>query len=202
MRCKYPERDLSQRLDMTVCRYDGHPYYVRYRERGQLQLYDLKSGGKKLALTIDPNDEKFNISTVPLGYVQTSPDSVAYLSRRPNRVYKQGIHSDALNTRFLTPEYRHSFSMISEAFENMVLGQYPRLQDALEVLRRSEIDKEIAIDRNIALKVIASLKLIHVYYKGEVSGWIIPDTSIVVIPSSEMAWVVSKHFEGFSWEVR
>jgi hypothetical protein len=167
-----------------------------------LTLYDLPSNGKKIAMHIEPNNPLFDISTVPLGYVQVNPDVVAYVSRKPNRVYKQGINMDALNYKFISNQNRYNFSFVSKEFEDMILGKYLPLDEALRQLRQSTVDKEVAIDRNIALKITVSLRVIDVYFKGEVAGWIVPDTNVVIIPSTELAWVVSKHFEGFSWEVR
>lgn len=205
MRCKFTERDLSQRLDHTICRYDGVPYYVRYVNRGVLSLHSLLSGSKKKVIDIHPNDEKFDVSTVPLGFAQASDSVVVYLSRRPNRLYKQGISIDSLSMKFIGPA-RANFNYISEAFENMVLNKYPSLGEAFNTLRRSNEDKEIAISRDTALKWNPNLKLIFVYFKGTLPedevGWVIPDTNIIVIPSSEKAWIVSTQLRGFSWEIR
>lgn len=204
MKCKFSERDISQRLDATVCRYRGHPYYVRYRDRNLLTLYTLDSGGKKEYLSIHPNDEDFDISTVPLGYMQFDPNTVVYLSRKPSRMWKQGLSPDGLQIVFHNANIVRyaNVTMLCSAFQNMVLDVYPSLNEALSELRRSEKDKEIAISRDIALKININLKLIYVYYKTEEVGWIVPDTNIVMVPSSEMAWIVSKHLNGFTWEVR
>lgn len=205
MRCKYPEKDLAQRLDGTICRYDDFPYYVRYQARGTLHLYSLQSNGKKLALEVNPHDERLDISTVPLGFCQASENVVTYLSRRPNRLYKQGISSDSLSMRWIGSQ-KVNFTYICGAFENMVMDKYPDLNDTLKVLRKSEVEKEVAISRDTALKWNPSLKLTFVYYKGtsqeDEVGWIIPDTNIIVIPSSEKAWIVSKFLSYFSWEIR
>lgn len=205
MRCKFPERDLSQRLDSTVCRYKGFPYWVRYVNRGVLGLYSLASGGKKCVHEISPTDENFDISTVPLGYVQITPDTVVYMSRRPNRIYKQGLSSDAISYKFTNGNsFKVSPNFFNEAFERMVIGNYPDLRDVLINLRRSETEKEIAISRDIALKYNPNLKIIILYFKGEDNevGWIVPDTNIVIVPSSEKGWIVSNHLLGFSWEIR
>jgi hypothetical protein len=202
MRCKFPERDLSQRLDSTICRYKGVPYYVRYTDRNLLTLYTLSSNGKKNALQISPFDDDFDISTIPLGYCQASNDYVVYLSRRPNRLYKQGLSGDSLQFRWINGAGRFSFHWVSGAVEQMVLNNYPPLNAALDNLRRSTTEREIAISRDIAMKFNPNLKLIYVYFKGDEVGWIIPDTNIVIIPSSELAWIVSQHLRGFSWEVR
>lgn len=205
MRCKFPERDLSQRLDSTVCRYKGFPYWVRCVNRGVISLYSLSSGGKKCLYEINPSDIDFDISTVPLGYVQITQDIVVYMSRRPNRLYKQGLSADACSYKF-TPgnNFKVNATFFNQAFEKMVCGEYPDLRDVLHNLRKSEVEKEVAISRDIALKYNPNLKIIVIYFKGEDNevGWIVPDTNIVIVPSSEKGWVVSNHLLGFSWEIR
>lgn len=205
MRCKFPERDLAQRLDATICRFRGLPVYVRVTGRG-LTLYSLPSGGKKALYEIRADDPEFDISTIPLGYVQIAPDIVVYTSRRPQRLYKQGLASESISWKFTNNNNNHRvpINFFNVAFENMVLGAYPDLRDALHILRKSDTEKEVAISRDIALKYNPNLKIISVYFKGEDAevGWIVPDTNIVIVPSSEKGWIVSQNLVGFSWEIR
>lgn len=198
MRCKYPERDLGQRLDGTICRYMGKPVYVRYRERGELHLYSLASGGRELERTIDPNDPEFDISTVPLGYMQDTTETVVYVSRRPARIYKQGVSVDSL---LFTPMSgsRLSHTWVQQSFYNMVIDDYPPLRESINRLSRSEKNLEVAVGRDLALKSKGGIVFVH--FKGMEVGFIIPQTNTVSIPSGELAWVVSKHLSGFDWEV-
>lgn len=204
MRCKFNDRDLSQRLDATVCRYRGHPYYVRYTDRNRLSLYSLASHGKTLIHNIHPDDEYFDISTVPMGYLQINPDAVAYCTRRTARMWKQGLSADSINYQYNDRNNKilQAPSILTPAFENMVLGIYTPLNEALALLRKSDKEKEIAISRDVALKINPGLGLIFVYFKTEEIGWIPPDTSIVIVPTNDLAWVISKYLTGFTWEIK
>lgn len=207
MRCKYPERDLSQRLDSTICRYKGFPYFVRVTGR-LLSLYHLSKINKlkslsddNPALVINPNDELFDISTVPLGYFQ-SGKQVIYASRRPQRIYKQGLSSDSITFRGLN-DTNAVGSIFSKQFESMILGDYPSLNHALESLKiEKEIAVEIAISRDVALKLNPQLRTIRVFYKNEEMGWLMEGTDIVVVPSVEKGWIISLYLSYFNWKIQ
>lgn len=207
MKCKFPDRDLSQRLDSTVCRYQGQPVWVRYHDVQTLALYSLASGGKKLITNIRSDHPDFDISSVPLGFVQITDSLVGYFTRRPNRIYKQGLSADSVGVKYISRDPKllaggHGM-LLTQAFENMVNNNYPSLDKAMYDLRRSDKEREIAISRDIALSVNPNLKLVYVHYKAEKDvGWIPPDTNIVIIPSSEEAWIISKYLSSFAWEVR
>jgi hypothetical protein len=164
----------------------------------------LGSNGKKVIMDVPYNDEKLDVSTVPLGYCQASEETVIYMSRRPTRMYKQGISGDSLTMRWIGTggHAKFSFSYVSQPFEDMILGKYPSLNDAFLKLRKATTDREIAISRDTALKFNPNQGLIYVYFKGDEVGWIIPNTNIIVIPSSDLAWIVTKHLNEFSWEIR
>lgn len=202
MRCKYPDRDLSQRLDQTICRYENFPYFIRYAGAGTLHLYYLTKRGGDPVRTIDATDQKFDVSSVPLGYFQVTANRVAYATRRPHRMYKQGLSPDSVTMSYLPGSQAMMAGLYCQGMEDMILGKYPDLDRAMRFLRESSQDTEIAISRDTALKWNSNLKLIFVYFKGDEVGWIAPGTNTVIVKSYELGWVVSVHLSGFKWEVQ
>ena len=201
MRCKFPNKDLSQRLDSTICRYDGRPYYVRYRGDNLLDLQTLER--QRSVLTIKADDPLFDVSGIPLGYVQVTKENVCYVTRKASRIYKQGVTADTLVPHYMTStsELHARFSPYSQAFEDMIMERYPSLDSAIEMLRSSDTHREIAISRDVALKWNANLRLTYVYYKSQQVGFIIEGTRKVIIPSGDLSWIISTNLSGFNWEV-
>lgn len=204
MRCVIPHADLNQRLNDTVCRYEGLAVRIKYHGGDLLDLCSVGSG--HLIKTIKSNDPGLDISGIPLGYVQITPGIVVYTSRRPLRIYKQGVSNDVIATRFTTTGYPGvKFSIFSKPFEDMVNNRYPNLDAALKLLRKkyNENDRytEIAISRDIALKYNHEMQITHVFFRGDEVGFIIKDTRTVITPSTDKGWIISKHLGQFDWEV-
>lgn len=205
MRCKIPANDLSQRLNETICRYDGKAVRVRYAGGHTLQLLNPHNGGE-VAL-INSDDPKLDISSVPQGYVQLLPSCVVYASRKPLRMYKQGTTNECLSIEYMTPSKRNlaRLNVFSKSFADMVDNKYPSFEKAFELLKIKEHDDdkttEIAISRDIALKRIHKLELIIVYFKKVEVGFIAKDSNTIVTPSDQMGWIISKHLSQFSWKV-
>lgn len=61
---------------------------------------------------------------------------------------------------------------------------------------------EIAISRDVALKWICDLQVIHVYYRMKIVGMIPIDSHTVFIPSNDMSWIITRYLSSFNWEVR
>ncbi len=208
MRCKYPERDLSQRLDNSVCMYGGNPVYVRVSPEGGgiLDLYDLDQNIPGILSRIKYNDPLFDISTPPLGFIQARQEMAMFVMRRPVRVYKQGLSNE--NILILGVGFGANFperiSVRSLPVKRMIANNYPTLIEALKTLEESKDNKSIAISRDICLEYVHKNRIIHVYYRDpkEPVGWMIVGTRTVIIPSSENGWVVSKYLSGLTWEVK
>ena len=201
MRCRIPDRDLTQRLDQTICRYKGHPYYVRHGDMNTLYLYDLENRQTRLHV-INKNDVELDISSVPLGYLQLNKYITCYVSRKPARIYKQGVTLDSLNVDPLPGDRASIINIYSKAFKDMILGNYPPLFQTVEMLRASPESMSVCISRDIALKWDPKFMLIYVYYKNEEAGWIPDRSHTVIVPGREQAWIVSKLLHGFGWEIQ
>lgn len=201
MRCKYPERDLSQRLDQTICRYKGAPFYVRYNNQRQFRLYKLSEIKTQKYIDIFADDPDFDISTIPLGYFNYDLNYVSYVRRIPQRIYKQGVTVDSLRFCDLNDK-PIALNPYIPSFEEMVMDIYPSLPKIFKDIEK-EIDRPIekAVSRNIALKLIPKIRIIEVFFKTEKVGWINEGTNTVIVTAPEKGWIVSKYLSGFDWKV-
>lgn len=205
MRCKYPNRDLQQRLDGTICRYKGKAVYVRCGgDVGTLSLWYLPSSRRNNASeNIKADDPYFDISTPSLGYFQAHKDRVAYASRRPMRLYKQGISPDNLMVRGIDGKNLFEGSDVyGPGFADMVNEKFDSLKNSIAEVRKSPVPTERVVSKDIAIRWDSALKLIFVSYQMEPVGFITEDSNTVIVPSSEKAWVVSMLLHGYSWEVQ
>lgn len=207
MKCRIPVNDLAQKLDSTICRYKGHPYLIRV-DGTSLHLYSLTNTKNRL-FVISYTDDDFDIAGLPLGYMQ-SGDYVPYLSRSPLRRTKQGLDARALkirnNNRNNNPGTTVNSLLYSQGFVDMILNQYPSLNDCITTIRGKWMEDpssnaSIAVSRNVCLS-IDKVGIVKVYYKTDYVGWIEPDKFIVHVPSNDMGWVVSKFLSHeLSWEI-
>lgn len=211
MRCRIPEADLGQKLHDTVCRYKGQPVWIKVRD-GEIHGYELPGAGKLIG-RIMKDDVDFDISNVPLGYVNSANrgEKVYYLTRIPVRRTKQGLSNQNLKLNSL-PKLPFNGKLagatsilISNGFVDMVNNSYPQLEDAMKLLRKNlvehGIEGQIAIRRDIALS-IDKAGIVFVYYKNDYIGWIQPDKFIVHVISNGVSWIVSKYLSHvLGWEI-
>lgn len=206
MRCKIPSADLSLKLHDSICRYKGEPVYIRV-DRAGLYLYKLTNTSTQFAI-IKPNDPDFDISSVPLGYVQAK-NEVVYLTRIPVRKTKQGLDIRSIRVRKLVDNAAYSKSsntayVFQQGFIDMVTGKAPELKDSLKELRGKyakdeKCNAQVVVSRNIAMW-INEMGIINIHYKGDFVGWVQPNGDVVHVPSTGKGWVVSKYLSHeLSW---
>ena len=91
--------DANMRLNNTIVRYAERPVRIleAFKKRGCKNiwlkfedLYDNNTYDVKL------EDNKWNFSSPPLGYVQHAPDTSVYLVRIPERKQAQGLHIERI----------------------------------------------------------------------------------------------------------
>lgn len=198
---KFAPRDYVQRLDQSICRYQGFPVFVRVESENRFNLYKMDNQ-HDVWKQISPTDEAFDVASLPLGYCQSN-DDVVYLTRRPLRRFKQGIDEKCMTySRLPDIEGKKTLSsreiVWSKSFINMIIERYPSLDSALETLNKCEKPMSLAISRNVALHVMKH-KVINVYYKNDLVGWIAPGDKTVHVPNDPMGWIVSTHLRGFNW---
>lgn len=208
MLCKFPSKDLIQRLDHTICLYKNHPYYIRVGDASGLVLYNLEDSSNKSGFPIKSSDEALDISTPPLGYLQYSNNVVYYVTRKPSRIYKQGISLDNLSFTLIgkfqakhLPDIRGAFRSIN--FTNMITNNFPTWRTALDTFKGLDYDSQIAVSRHVCLEYVHANKVVHVYYKNSKDpiGWMTLNSDTVIVPNTEMSWVISIELSGLNWKV-
>lgn len=197
MKVKWRGGDLSQRLDRTFIRYDDQVYYCRYAGPTTLQLTSPVANGS-LPTNVSINDDKLDVSSLPLGYLQFG-SYVYYLSRYPGRRYKQGVCQESLifSPQLIVPMDEVLFS---QGFVNMVEDKYPNMPAVIKAIKRAA--PALAMSRETAIFFDADNKIYKVKYKQEEVGYINPEIPTVVeVPSEESSWVVSMYLSNFTWRV-
>ena len=207
-------QDQVLRYHGTIVQFDGIPVYVTVAG-DKWHCYKPSTvhlpNATLIAKGVDPYDPRVDVSSVPLGYVNIPKYfTVRYLCRRPVKGlgYKQGVHGDILSVDQLPDSNDdHYFSgqdiLYMQEFEDCVLGKYPSLNEALELLPVQGEENgiaQIAIDRHIALS-IDKLGIIKAYYRNSLVGWMAPGKRVLNVPSSSMGWIVSHHLSELDWEI-
>lgn len=202
MRAKYLPQDTEARLHRGVCFFDGRPYYLELMSQTVAKLTQLY--GTKTPFNIELNDQRLDISSPKLGYLNAKGGLAVYVYRKPERKYKQLITAGSVNS-FIPLKGSGLYSgevlyetMMSKQGESMLLGEYPTLTKVLKKLGEGKI-QSLAISRDIAL-AMDDKGIVHVFYKMDDVG-VIKDKT-VEIPSGDVAWVVSRNLEGFDWVVK
>jgi hypothetical protein len=201
------EKDLIDRLQGTICRYDGVPYLISVESKKSLLLSDIVS--QKIVKTIDPSDPKFDVSSAEIGYinfrnnkpqkygksreVQTS-NLVVYLQRIPSRRYRQGLNSGAVVSKTLDDNGKSpgptDYFLLSSGLRDSLMGVYPTPSQGMGILKTLE-EKEIALSQSIALSKMES-GLILVYCRTVNIGWIAPGDDRIVTPRNRNSWVYER----------
>lgn len=217
--CLYDShKDLSSRLDSTICRYDNVPYFVRIADYNQIWLYDIiHPNSQQPLLKINPKDRLFDISSPELGYLnadpkkaikqsyplldkETSGSLVVRIVRLPVRQWKQGINPDCVTFSNISGSsdikgmYLSYQSVIySQGMKDLILGSYPTPSDALDILMsnsRSDF-RTVAISREVAFELTES-GIIQVYIRTKNIGYILPGNEKVNIKPGPHSWVVQR----------
>lgn len=90
------DEDVQARLSGTIVRYQGNPIFidaVNVRNPLHVLAHDCIT---KVKFDIHSSDVELDISSPPLGYVNTE-DNCTYLTRVPARRFKQGVDAGAVD---------------------------------------------------------------------------------------------------------
>ncbi len=205
MRIKYLPQDNEARINNGICRYEGVPYLISLMSNTQLQLAPLYAKTGREPFLVNINDQKIDISSPPLGWVN-GKSSAFYLMRRPERNYKQSLRIQHLSG------YNHHGSSIpndwihtaifSKNGEDMFTDTYPLYKEATGRLSPGTKTTSVALSRNVCLgRDQEKPDKINVYYKLELVGELDVLNNTVRIPKAELAWIASKYLEGFNWVI-
>lgn len=192
MRNKYTlASDLADRLDHCYFMYKEQPVLCTVRDHGEtLKLWDV-TGNEVIADKVSPSDPDLDIASIELGYVQSSPYSgnrVAYLSRWPEKRYKQGVCSNNVKVNRIDGTPAGGFQVLgTKEFGRMLADDY---DDILGRLSDLEVG-EYAISKDIAIKK-TNVGVVFVYYKMDEVGWIPPKEQGISIIDREWSWVIER----------
>ena len=157
------QADLNQRIDSSICTWDGVPYYVRAYDVAypEVALYKLDSKLYKPYMKVDHTDDRFVDRSPSLGYLNYMGHCF-YISRMPYRRYNQGLRSDSIESICGNLPRDHRW-FTSAAMSDCILGVYPSLRKARQTLDIFEATG-VAVHRHIALKYI-DRRLLGMYYR-------------------------------------
>lgn len=212
MKCMYSDRDLPQRLDGSICRYNGRPVYVRYAGHNSLALFEVYDT-ESIICNIKSSDELLDISTPPLGYTQVTDTRVMYATRMPYRVFKQGIYADNINFTMIDNKNTRnskmpSTRMFSQYFFDTMSMNYPSVSDLMDKIRKAKVYTELAVSNDVALVYKPENNTLLVYYKNEIVGWIPPscisgkEPPKVMIKNTDNAWIIELYLKDFNWDIK
>lgn len=199
MKLQYPERmtcqytlakDLSDRLDGTVCRYDGRVVRV-YNSFPTVTLYEWDSRKIK---EIEPSDPLFDISAIETGYFNYEcPEYsfVGYASRSPIKKYKAALFANYVEYRTIgggqVIEYMKE-GFYSQGMLDSLEGRFPSYIEAMELLKQRN---EVAISQDVAFRK-DEMGATYVYHRTVPVGWIAPGDHKVHVVDNDLRWVVNR----------
>ena len=163
------------RIHDTVIMINGEPHYVQHYDEWRYNVKRLSTGKSRL---IDLRKTKVDLTPIPLGNIEVGNQDCFYLSRVPERRWKQGLTMESLSQRHpYEKDPMHLWLMgrdlfFTKGFTDMVNNKYRSIQEVLDVL---EIRKILPIHRVFAIwrKTDKSYLLL---YRGKTVGGIDKET--------------------------
>ncbi len=161
--------DAGMRLANSVCFWDGHPYYVTQvegstRNSTKVRLWPfnrVSSGTTKDTMVVDYTDDRFDYTPKQLGFLNYDGNCY-FLTRIPARIQKQGLVSEQV-TCTSSPRFYIGDVFTSNAFESMLLGNYPTLDNCLKKLSENPYTVGMAFSRNFCVR--SEKKLLFIYFR-------------------------------------
>ena len=168
---KYHDADHARgRLVGTLVRFAGEPVVVREVERNEgsftLQAKRI-SDGQYVTARI----EDFDLSPVPLGYIQVDDEAV-YAERCPQRRWKQGLTLDnMLNLRNGLGRTREGCPELGyKPLRDTILNVYSSLQEAVEGVIKGTV-KSKPFSRRFSVGINGD-NILALYYRGRETGFV------------------------------
>jgi len=143
----------SSRLNNTIVRLKGEPVYVLSVEMDGVWYKDSSNKKHKTSL------EDFDLTPVPLGYVNYVKNA-KFVSRKPQRYYKQGLCYESINNANDGP--------CCDSVYMTILGIFPSLDVCVDRLLGGCV-KSVAFSRDFALELHSNSKF-NLLYRGKKVG--------------------------------
>lgn len=146
--------DLRQKLNGTICRYKGEPYYIE--NNGEQDVIWLQSITEKKhdPFLISPDDRDFDYSSPPLGFANHK-DRCTFVGRLPARRSVQGINESNLLHYDLEGKEVGPIKgfFLSQGMYDCIMGKFEPFETVLRRFLRKDPDKAYsqAFARHFAL---------------------------------------------------
>lgn len=176
--------DIHMRLHNSIVRYLGRPVLVSH-QGGSLGVVvtDLITGKQK---SVDPNSDEVDISSPPLGYINTG-GKLYYASRSSARRQKQGIPVNELlchqEPNVLGEGYKGARCDQAD-IGHCILGEYPSVEAATDYLKRGLVSG-MAFDRRMGFHSFKrKTPLFDIRYVCKSIGLYLPSERVAVLPET------------------
>jgi hypothetical protein len=180
-RYEHPD-DVSMRLQKTFVRYHGRPVMVHHISGFMLEAIDAIDDTRT---EVDANDEELDISSPPIGYVNTG--KLLYLSRAPYRRQRQGLYlPDCLahaEPQTLGEGWRRPNRDIDIGIRPVgecILGKYPNAKTVVKNIEKGNWTGG-AFHRKMGFVGIANTKALELRYVCENFGMYLPKENVVLV---------------------
>jgi hypothetical protein len=214
--CLYrTEKDLLDRLDGVIVRYDGLPYYCVYYGPLKLMLYPLVDTTASKGMIVDPDDPKLDISIPECRYVNheypkkltkigypTGP-VVYYVTRDPTKMWKQGFAPGYSKFQNIEGKQAQACDPTTisrgQGMYDSLTGVYPTLEETFSIFKDvgPGAVRDIAVSRDVAFRK-SEVDVVFVYYRTDLVGWMAPGSTKVNVVESDLGWVIERHLKRLS----
>lgn len=160
----YSVQDLQMRLGKSLVRYDGRPYFIMAID-GRTVMGIFTDNEREYTFKLP--DTKLDVRPVPLGYANTGAEAL-YLSRVPQRRYKQGLSEESLKVLG-----RHAARRLltSKPLAECILNKYPSYVAACKRVREDKRVSSVAFSRKFCVEK-DDTGLLFLRYRHEKVGWV------------------------------
>lgn len=144
-------QDVQRRLDDTICKYMGVPYYVRANNLNHtVSLFKIDDTKADAVYTnVDYTANVFDFGFPEIGYINHNANAY-YIERFSGRDQRMGLPRNLImyvHGKVPTPLFR------SKGMENMLLNIYPDVKEAVRLIKdigstSVAISRDYALDRN------------------------------------------------------
>lgn len=196
---RYPTReDTHLRIDSSIVRISGEYYYVALnqdtRANNIVAWKITKDGLSPNQEEYSANDDRIDVSSFPLGFVNCDRSTV-FVLRPPYRRQKQGVSAAVLNYATLDDPDRIqgcNLSLTSYQFARMLLNIYPDLEGVLATLK-SSMYKSHAFSRNFA--VYKNAGELEVFYQTNKVGKVKDSKTVIINPEYQFNSIMITELE-------
>ncbi|MBD3261819.1 MAG: hypothetical protein GF334_09180 [Candidatus Altiarchaeales archaeon] len=161
--------DIRMRLNRTIVSYQGDYYTVDVdapvNEWHQITLRPLGGDNTRRNRSVTVNHSEVDASTPRLGYFNFN-NSAYYISRVPERRQNEGFRPESAT---VLPRMPVGGWVTSNSFREMLHGNYPTIDEALQELKTKETDK-LAINYDIAIGWLDSRMTLGIFFKERLIG--------------------------------